>query len=410
MNFYLSLLKKENNLNQVRNKIKQYLEFSHIYNPDEFSIISTLLYSITIYFVAQTVYLIVTFWEEWSFNLRVSAVESLNFTFGVIFLSSDLYLMPGKTKILMEMLKWRHHVKNHGNLGLEIDMLKEKLTFLEKMEVESVNSANAIKKVLNYVYLNYLLTPVFGLIFYFLKIINLDNLTLPFIIHIPTYNDPFKFENLRHFFLSASFLSIYIIYTAVLTITIFQVSFLSVNNVITEMQLLLLSLKEFNVNFPVGFDDGETGKLEENDRKNRLKALFNDICEHHQYIFRKIDILNDGYRYRLFYVNTFTCLQLCFALFCLQKGDLGSKVRYGLLSAAVILTNYVFSENGQRLENEGEKLREAFFDCSWIGKPHWLKSSLVILLTRMTKSPKIHSYGIFTLNKNNLKIVGFMNP
>ncbi|RZF42906.1 hypothetical protein LSTR_LSTR003622 [Laodelphax striatellus] len=320
--------------------------------------------------------------------------------------------MPGKTKILMEMLKWKHHVKNHGSLSLKHDMLKEKLTFLEKMEVESVNSANAIKKVLNYVYLNYLLTPVFGLVFYFLKIIHLENLTLPFIIHIPTYHDPFKFENLRHFFLSASCLSIYIIYTAVLTITIFQVSFLSVNNVITEMQLLLLSLEEFNVNFPVGYNDEkyeENGKLVEdedgNRSKNKLKVLFNDICEHHQYIFRKIEILNDGYRYRLFYVNTFTCLQLCFALFCLQKGDLGSKVRYGVLSAAIILTNYVFSENGQRLENEGEKLREAFFDCCWTGKPHWLKSSLLILLTRMTKSPKIQAYGIFTLNKNNLKIV-----
>ncbi|XP_039292423.1 uncharacterized protein LOC120353301 isoform X2 [Nilaparvata lugens] len=379
----ISLFKEEHTLTEVRTSIERYLKFCRIYSPKQPSPLGTLIYSTTVYLILQTLFLVLKFWTKWNFNSRVSAIESLNFTFGVVFLSSDLYLMPEKTEILTQMIEAGYYLHQKYVHLVEKSLYIEKCRFIEKTELESVKSANSVKFALIGLYLSYLTTPVFGTIFHLLKIIPLQKLTLPLIIQIPYRSDPFIFTHTYQFLFLALFQVVYILYTAVMTVAIFQVCFLAVNNVLTEIQLFVMCLKEMNLNFGEYVVEERREKEGTYVREERiekdgscernavLKLIINDISKHHQFIFRKIRILNTGFRYRLFYVNTFVCLQLCFALFCFQS----------------------------------EKLELALYDCCWIAKPRYFSSCLKILMTRTTKTPKIVSFNIFTLNRNNLKIV-----
>ncbi|RZF35304.1 hypothetical protein LSTR_LSTR016294, partial [Laodelphax striatellus] len=135
---------EEHTLNEVRTSIERYLSFCHIYSPKHSSPLGSLIYSTTVYLIFQTLYLVLKFWPQWNFNSRVSAIESLNFTFGVVFLASDLYFMPDKTEMLTQMIEAGYYLHKKYVKFVGMSLFDEKCRFIEKTELESVKSANSV--------------------------------------------------------------------------------------------------------------------------------------------------------------------------------------------------------------------------------------------------------------------------
>ncbi|XP_039287586.1 uncharacterized protein LOC120352077 [Nilaparvata lugens] len=136
-----------------------------------------------------------------------------------------------------------------------------------------------------------------------------------------------------------------------------------------------------------------------------LRLAVRELVIHHQTIFRKVRELNNGSNFRIFYVNSYICLQIVFGIFISIKGELILKIKYGLMVITIALCEFIFSENGQRLQDEGEELRLALYECNWIGKPAWFTKVIQILMIRNNNLPKVGLLNLFTLNRNNVTVV-----
>ncbi|XP_022187581.2 uncharacterized protein LOC111046367 [Nilaparvata lugens] len=181
-------------------------------------------------------------------------------------------------------------------------------------------------------------------------------------------------------------------------------SFLAVDNVVREMKLFQMNLQELNMNADA-IEEQARSTPNTTEDYSRLKVIVRQISIHHQLIYKKVGMLNKGFDFQVMYNNTFICFHLCLAIFCMVKVDLLYKIKYGVSIFAITIISFMYSENGQRLENEGENLRLALYSCSWIGKPSWFCRSLLILVTQNNRIPKLETFKIFTLNRNNLKVV-----
>ncbi|XP_039281804.1 uncharacterized protein LOC120350857 [Nilaparvata lugens] len=129
------------------------------------------------------------------------------------------------------------------------------------------------------------------------------------------------------------------------------------------------------------------------------------LVAHHQKIFWKVKQLNHASNIRILFVNSYICLQIVFGIFIFLKGEFILKVKYGLIVITVTMTEYIFSENGQRLQDEGEELRLALYECNWIGKRLWYTRALQILMIRSNHLPKVGLHNVLTLNRNNVTVV-----
>ncbi|XP_039296220.1 uncharacterized protein LOC120354078 [Nilaparvata lugens] len=133
--------------------------------------------------------------------------------------------------------------------------------------------------------------------------------------------------------------------------------------------------------------------------------MVRELVKHHQTIFRKVEDLNDGFRFRLFYFNAYICLQICLGIFIFMKGEILLKIKYGIILITITIVEFLFSENGQKLQDEGKDLRTALYNCSWQDRPKWFISTLKILMIRNNRLPKIVLFNVFTLNRNNMTVV-----
>ncbi|RZF35095.1 hypothetical protein LSTR_LSTR009687 [Laodelphax striatellus] len=190
------------------------------------------------------------------------------------------------------------------------------------------------------------------------------------------------------------------------SLVLFKIMLLSVNNVLTEMKLFHLNFEEIDMFLEEkkskGFEDTEQN-IEEVD--NSLKRIMRHVAIHHQVIFRKVDILNSGLKFRLFYFNTFSCLQICLSIFSFMKGEFTFKMKHGVVIFGVVMNCFFICDLGQRLQDEGEKIRnDLIFGCNWLNKPNWMNKMLLFMMIQNNKLPKLGLFNVFTLNRNNLRV------
>ncbi|XP_022196952.2 putative odorant receptor 19b [Nilaparvata lugens] len=191
----------------------------------------------------------------------------------------------------------------------------------------------------------------------------------------------------------------YIYYATVLSISGHVMQLLSINNLLVEMRLFHLNAQEIEGEFERVLN---TVQIQS---EARLRLAVRELVIHHQTIFRKVRELNQGCDFRIFYANSYICLQIVFAIFIFMKGGFILKIKYGIMLITLVLVEFIFSESGQRLQDEGEQLRLALYECNWIGKPVWFTKVLQILMIRNNNSPKLGLLNLFTLNRNNVTVV-----
>ncbi|XP_039287170.1 uncharacterized protein LOC120351969 isoform X2 [Nilaparvata lugens] len=142
------------------------------------------------------------------------------------------------------------------------------------------------------------------------------------------------------------------------------------------------------------------------EQQSNLKALMTHVTKHHQIIFRKVKILNSGLRFRLLYFNAFSCLQICLSIFSFMRGEATFKIKHGLVILGMILNSFFCCDLGQKLQDEGERIRlDLFYGSKWMGSPNWLLRMLLVMMLQSNNLPKIGLYNVFTLNRNNLRVI-----
>ncbi|XP_039285867.1 uncharacterized protein LOC120351765 [Nilaparvata lugens] len=382
----------------------KHLNSTGLYSPQKPSYKGKLTYLVLIYVVFEVLYVMINSWKTWDFNSRVTALENLNLAIGIFNIATEhMHLHDRKYNQiqLMSSQLYLYDVREDVPNTMSIQSIfKEKEVFVESMEKDSIKLTNIIVTSLRWYFIGYLMSSLFGLVFYVISD-DFNSLSLPIVFYNPFTPSPsISFMNFKQYVLILLFELWYTHLSFTLVITMGGFYFLSTDNVTREMKLFHMNLKELNLNFKS--IEAADQKCDERNYE-ALKPICRRVFAHHQLIYKKVRMLNKGLDFIVMYYNPFICFQLCLAIFCIVKVDLIFKIKYGFAFFTVLLMSFIYCEKGQSLENEGEDLRDALYSCNWVGKPDWFCRSLMILMIQNNQIPKIETFGILTLNRKNLR-------
>ncbi|XP_075236598.1 odorant receptor 10-like [Lycorma delicatula] len=188
----------------------------------------------------------------------------------------------------------------------------------------------------------------------------------------------------------------------------FTVGIISMKVIVTEIKLLCLSIKEMNVILNKTLKDiktvnGSTVQNNENYADIVLKRYMRFIIQNHQHLYSKIKQVNEGIEGVSFAYNTSVTVFLCLSIYCIaQKENLYFKIPEAMNALFFI---YVFHNEAEWIKTESERLASSFYNISWIGKPMWLKKSLIIIMTRCNNPVEIKPFTIMELSLKNFAVV-----
>ncbi|RZF38319.1 hypothetical protein LSTR_LSTR012106 [Laodelphax striatellus] len=392
-------MEADEGIKHLLKKIEGRMKFLSYWPSEKRSLKGYLIYIFfSAYFLLQTMFLMMMNWQRWDFGFKVLSVENLNYLNGVVSLSTDAFVNTKRTTFFFEIMSKRYYtyeVCSTNKTNTKTRTLQDKFenlrkTIVKDMEGRGIFLVSFSENILNGYYASQILSPLFGIIFFFLGYARLDQLSLPFVFYFPgitstRYPD---ITSISNFILICIVEFIQIAYASWLTFLLFACLVITVNNIVVEMKLFKVNLEEFNaiygeINadsscfggshmehdygsscFKGGFDDEPTYHA-------CLRNCVRNMAIHHQTIYRKIRMLNEMFSFSMFYANTFICLQLCFAIFCFQV----------------------------------DKMRLALNECEWEGQPSWFYPYLQMMLIQSSIQPKLNVFNIFTMDRKNMASV-----
>ncbi|XP_039295722.1 uncharacterized protein LOC120354008 [Nilaparvata lugens] len=432
---YMFITKSDPGIEVLLEKVEGRMKVLSYWPSKKRSIKGYLIYSFTAYFLLQTVFLMIMNWQRWDFGFKVLSVENLNYLNGVMSLATDAFINTRRTTLFFEIMSKRYHtyqVYSTNKTNMKTKKLQEKFETMRKsivkdMEGRGIFLVSFSENILNGYYASQILSPLFGIIFFFLGYARLDRLSPPFVFYFPgiTSTQYPDIRSISNFILICLVEFLQIAYASWLTFLLFSCLVITVNNIVVEMKLFEINLEEFNAFY--GEKSAELARSGENCELQNdisgtsrcfqgnfddkvsyhacLKHCIRNMAIHHQTIYKKIRMLNTMFSYSMFYANTFICFQLCFAIFCFQIGDLVFKIKYGLLLVSMLMLQYAYSENGQMVKDEVEKVRLALNECEWEGHPSWFYPYFQMMLIQSSIQPKLNVFNIFTMDRKNMASV-----
>ncbi|XP_075222258.1 odorant receptor 49a-like [Lycorma delicatula] len=87
------------------------------------------------------------------------------------------------------------------------------------------------------------------------------------------------------------------------------------------------------------------------------------------------------------------------------KSDIYFKISEGLQCLVATYLTYLLDVSGENIITEGENLRNAFYEFSWIDKPESLKKALLIVMAQSNIPIQIKPLGLHVLNLKNFALV-----
>ncbi|XP_039277233.1 uncharacterized protein LOC120349899 [Nilaparvata lugens] len=356
--------------------------------------------------ITQSLAVMLFGWKQWTFASRVAAMENLTYSFGFFSISTDLFLMANRTSDLITMIRSNYYVFDIEHYK-GYSVRERKMELIKTTDTATVKGVVMIEKILRCLFVGYMTLPAVSIVFYYFQLSKIEDLRLPFIIFVPKlYPITLTFSTIHQYLFATGLNIVYLFYSAIITITVFKIMLLSVNNVLTEMKLFHLNFEEIDMLLEAkrerGFQEMETGERID----GGLKRIMRHVVEHHKVIFRKVGILNSGLKFRLFYFNTFSCLQICLSIFSFMKGELTFKIKHGIVIFGVVMNCFFICDLGQKLQDEGEQIRNnLIYGCNWLNKPNWMNKVLLFMMIQNNKLPKLGLFNVFTLNRNNLRVI-----
>ncbi|RZF39030.1 hypothetical protein LSTR_LSTR008620 [Laodelphax striatellus] len=355
---------------------------------------------IVTYFVTQTALLLILHWDSYDINSRPELFANLSYNLFVFLVTMEVFFVNGRLRIFMQIIESEFKVT-----GLDVKLTEQKLAKVGEMEETSLKNSKALSNILLFFCIGYSFNCVHGILMCVYRLRSFDELPITFSFFLPASFT--KTPQSGYLYIFIALLQCWYLYFGYIIVSVLYSSRLfAYNSIFTEIELFLITLEELNqFQFENERDTerGNQGRVISQRDVERLKKIIRTLGEHHQTCFKKISMFEEGGRYHLFYVNASLCSLLCLAIFCTQRVTSHNlKIRYGLLALSMLAGCMVYSENGQRLMNRGEKTRKAIYECSWIDKPIWVQKTLLIMMMRNTQDIEINFYGIFKTNRSNV--------
>ncbi|XP_039289294.1 uncharacterized protein LOC120352499 [Nilaparvata lugens] len=317
-------------------------------------------------------------------------------------LSTDLFLMPHKTKILLDIINSDFSVYQEEIRSYKRAVYEQKCELVREMTQQGYKMAKIITTVLKYFFAVHVTIPIYGICFYYIKSEDVEKLPLLIRMYSPlTFS--LEMQSIEEYVIMSALQLAYMYLSVIFVIILLQMQIVSIFHIRVEMKLFRMSVKLINgycKEMTLNADGGMNGEFE-----TELRFMMGELARHHQNIFKKVKDVNIGFKFRLFYFNAYFCLQICLGIFIFLKGQALLKLKYGIILVTVITLAFLFSEDGQNFQDEGEELRITLYNCYWQNKPKWFTSTLQILMIRNNSLPKIALFNVFTLNRNNLTVV-----
>ncbi|XP_039275534.1 uncharacterized protein LOC120349445 [Nilaparvata lugens] len=347
-------------------------------------------------------------WGNWDFNSRVTATDNLIYCFGILSMSTDIMFKPNTMKSFMDLIYSEFTVYRVPLKNTENDIYERKCELVDEMTLEGYRLLKSTGTVLRYFFSGYSIVPICGILFYFLNLEPVENLPLLFKFYSPL-SLSLTVTSFHEYLVCTGLQLFYVYYSVILALINSLSQMLTMFHMRVEMKLFQLNVREINMycaenTFRV--NKNESYGLEDNGfSEKELRLMMKQLARHHQIICRKMDWLNEGFKIRLFYFNTFICLQICLGIFIVLKGQIVLKIKYFIIVISIAVIEFFLSENGQKVQDEGEEIRTVLYECDWRGKPKWFTSSLQLIMTRSNRLPRIYLFNVMTLNRKNMMVV-----
>ncbi|XP_075236517.1 uncharacterized protein LOC142333380 [Lycorma delicatula] len=144
--------------------------------------------------------------------------------------------------------------------------------------------------------------------------------------------------------------------------------------------------------------------------KYRLKKYLKQVADHQKYIYRMHKSLNKSVSISSLILNETVCLLGCMCLFWIaETNSIIQIVEYALFLSSAVIVLYFYLSCGQKIVDEGENMRIALYECNWVDKPKWFKTSILMMMIRSTKMLGLKPFGLngFMLNMNTFSMVNY---
>ncbi|RZF44695.1 hypothetical protein LSTR_LSTR000647 [Laodelphax striatellus] len=396
-------IKETKEMSNTIGRFLSYLQSTGLHSTEKFILKGKISFFILFIAVLEIIVATAFCWKQWDINVRVTALENLNMAIGILDIAIESQLMREKIESQLELISSGVYLYNLALDGIKVSIFKEKENYVRGLETKIISLTEIIETSMHWFFIGYFMSSFCGIIVYLFNQ-DLNALTLPIVFYNPFSHSPsVPFVDFKEYCIVLSIELWYFYVSYKVTLSMGGFLFLSVDNVIREIKLFQMNLHELNLNFNA-VETGDKYSPQDYERFDKFKPVFRKICEHHQRIFRKVKMLNEGIDFIVICYNPYICFQLCLAIFCIMKVDFLFKIKYGFAFITVLVIAFKYCELGQELENEGEKLRMSLYNSSWAGKPSWFGRSLLIMMIQSHRIPRIEAFRIITLNRINLRL------
>ncbi|RZF37909.1 hypothetical protein LSTR_LSTR005409 [Laodelphax striatellus] len=388
--------KKYDKLKEALNDITGNLRLLQFYPPNEVGFRGRFLYLIVLILITQPGVALLENWNNWNFNSRVSTLDNLSYSLGVLCLTSDLLFMPKKTKILIDVINSDFSVYNEEIRSYKQEIYNKKCELIKEMTQEGYKMAKMITTLLKYFFAVHVTIPIYGVCFYFMKSEDVEKLPLLIKMYSPLTLS-LEMHTIQEYLLMSALQLTYMYLSLIFVIILLHMQILSIFHIRVEMKLFHMSVELINM-YCSEMTSNEDGGVSESE----LRFMMRELARHHQTIFK----------YRkwktLIMASNFACsISTHISVYnSAWKGQALLKLKYGIILVTLIPLAFFFCEDGQKFQDEGEELRISLYNCNWQNKPKWFTSSLQILMARNNKLPELGAlFHVFTLNRNNLTVI-----
>ncbi|XP_039275536.1 uncharacterized protein LOC120349447 [Nilaparvata lugens] len=310
--------------------------------------------------------------------------------------------------IAIEMVNGRYFVTDKDRNSKDNRFYQEKSNYIYNSERKTVSLVDKLEKIMACFYTAYMLAPTFGILLCILNLQTLSQVTLPFMFYFSSESasrSPPVFSSLQSllpvFFLE----SFYIYMQFVGTFICHTVCIMIVSNVSLEIDIFCMNIQQLSLedkSIEEYYVDKNVEQMS-SDQEAELKLAMRDLVLQHRLIFRKLEAVKKIFLFRLIYGNVFLTIELALLIFCFQKHpDVIQRTKYGIMMIPLLSMLVAYSEYGQIIEIQGDKMRTALHDFPWQSKPEWVHSTLRILTIRSNVLPHIPVFNIFHQNRENL--------
>ncbi|XP_039277431.1 uncharacterized protein LOC111045943 [Nilaparvata lugens] len=185
----------------------------------------------------------------------------------------------------------------------------------------------------------------------------------------------------------------------------YKIFLIAMKCICAEMQLLSQSLMELDTALMTNRVEQHLDAIGEDlvigaENNVRLKRYLQKIIRHHQDIIKSMKLLNNEFQLTIIIFINIYSLQLClYIIFILKMPEIVHRIKYLFVYVVVLFIQLQWATYGQDLINNGDRLRLALYESSWINKPLWMKKSLLIMMARAEQPLEFKPYGLYVLDK-----------